>query len=1197
MRGVKEIFSNLRGTEKSSNKGEIEVQESLQSHDFFCKKLMRHGFPYQPTCMAWDPIQQLLAIGTKRGVVRLLGRPGVDVAMVHDGEPIVIRLTFLINEGAFISACSDDSINLWSYRQKPPEIVHSLKFSRERITCLHLPFHSKWLYVGTERGNVHIVNVETFSICGYTINWNKAIELSRKTHPGPVVHLSDNPMDSNKLLIGFETGLIVCWDLKCKMAEERFNSTESLRDACWHQEGKLFMCSYADGTLSTWNFKQNTKPVSVMTPHSKANKSGSISPCKPINRVEWKSLRASEPYIIFSGGMSFEASRSPCLTIMHGKDVTVLEMEHKILDFVVLCKNLFSYDYDEPYAIAVLLSSDLIFIDMLTPGYPCFQCPYSLDIHESPVTCLKYISDCASDLVPAMYSSGTKQKRKGFSSREFPVKGGEASTGSCSYSELLITGHADGSAKFWDVCGMSMQFLYRMRTSKQFEKLKSKDSDDDDLLAIQHIYLDEDSRLLALAGAHHLTLHNYSKKETTSETPVIEISAASDIFEEVSDSPTSPKTLASNGVNENSLDITSKPNLNTAKEVKSAVKAKTGSRKHAVGYQPQLSLVLKWCDTTTPPIITCICVNSSYGMLAAGTTSSIFIIDILQNKCLLNVAPSDLCNNDVGRLATPGTPKSWLQSGSSTDQEKMGDTENNPKTLERRNSHGDETSQVIFELVCATPSSETETDKMDFLNLNRNRSTSSPSLPLSGHLEGKTEDPPSEEDEEPTSSSANNPKPKWTRKLTNKMGNMKGKLSHLPHKHPPHHSKSQSALPINTSATGFFADQKPQKKNKIDKLDGGLLSRSRSPSTSSLDMSAGSEVQFLTFADTYSRKQSEDTTSGLWIGTNSGTLIALDIIPCISERSSKPAMIAHSGTSFQLKGTILELCFLDSKGFLVPVEATSWGVNKGSAERKGKGLASRVSRLSSGSADGLEPVEQATMHIVTMCSDSELRSVSLPSQSVLFKEKFPDGMFAVHAKAIICKESPCLACLSSTGTLLIYSLPSLRPLLNYNFFADLHIRVLRTFGFSNHGHAMYMCSANEVQKITVSADMCRAHPEMQCEPFLAKDNPEPPKQNFLKTLFGSGPSKLDREELFGSAGKASGSVAKFVPGAALREAQANTSGVMGEMARTRIALDERGEKLGRLDERSEALKERAKEFSRNAEIVADRYKNLKWYQF
>ncbi len=46
-----------------------------------------------------------------------------------------------------------------------------------RISTLHLPFQSKWLYLGTERGNIHIVNIETFTLSGYTINWNKAIEL------------------------------------------------------------------------------------------------------------------------------------------------------------------------------------------------------------------------------------------------------------------------------------------------------------------------------------------------------------------------------------------------------------------------------------------------------------------------------------------------------------------------------------------------------------------------------------------------------------------------------------------------------------------------------------------------------------------------------------------------------------------------------------------------------------------------------------------------------------------------------------------------------------------------------------------------------------------------------------------------------------------------------------------------------------
>lgn len=46
-----------------------------------------------------------------------------------------------------------------------------------RITCLHLPVGSKWLYVGTEKGNIHVVQIETFALSGYLINWNKAIEV------------------------------------------------------------------------------------------------------------------------------------------------------------------------------------------------------------------------------------------------------------------------------------------------------------------------------------------------------------------------------------------------------------------------------------------------------------------------------------------------------------------------------------------------------------------------------------------------------------------------------------------------------------------------------------------------------------------------------------------------------------------------------------------------------------------------------------------------------------------------------------------------------------------------------------------------------------------------------------------------------------------------------------------------------------
>jgi syntaxin-binding protein 5 len=44
--------------------------------------------------------------------------------------------------------------------------------------------------------------------------------------------------------------------------------------------------------------------------------------------------------IIFSGGMPYahQSKSPPSITVMTGKSITVLEMEHAVVDFVVLCE-------------------------------------------------------------------------------------------------------------------------------------------------------------------------------------------------------------------------------------------------------------------------------------------------------------------------------------------------------------------------------------------------------------------------------------------------------------------------------------------------------------------------------------------------------------------------------------------------------------------------------------------------------------------------------------------------------------------------------------------------------------------------------------------------------------------------------------------------------------------------------------------
>lgn len=39
-------------------------------------------------------------------------------------------------------------------------------------------------------------------------------------------------------------------------------------------------------------------------------------------------------------------------------------------------------------------------------SFPCFQNPYPMDFHKSPVTYCAYFADCPNDLIPAFYSVG-----------------------------------------------------------------------------------------------------------------------------------------------------------------------------------------------------------------------------------------------------------------------------------------------------------------------------------------------------------------------------------------------------------------------------------------------------------------------------------------------------------------------------------------------------------------------------------------------------------------------------------------------------------------------------------------------------------------------------------------------------------------------------------------------------------------------
>ncbi|XP_061699131.1 syntaxin-binding protein 5 isoform X5 [Syngnathoides biaculeatus] len=1120
------------------------VPESLQSEHFQLCKTVRHGFPHQPSSMAFDPVQKILAVGTLNGALRLFGRAGVECYCQHESGAAVIQLQFLINEGAVVSALADDSIHLWNLRQKIPAVLHSLKFNRERITYCHLPFQSKWLYIGTERGNIHIVNVESFTLSGYVIMWNKAIELSTKTHPGPVVHISDNPMDEGKLLIGFECGVVVLWDLKSKKADYRYNYDEAIHSVAWHHEGKQFVCSHSDGTLTTWNIRTPAKPAQITTPHGKQPKDGKKpEPCKPILKVEYKTTRAGDPFMVLSGGLSYDTvGRRACLTVMHGKSTAVLEMDFPIVDFLTLCETPYPNDFQEPYAVVVLLERDLIVIDLGQIGYPIFETPYPLSIHESPVTCCEYFADCPAELIPALYSVGTRQKRQGYSKKDWPVSGGNWGQGTQSYPEIIITGHADGSIKFWDASALMLQVLYKLKTAKVFERARGKDEKantdivDEDPFAIQTLCWCPESRMLCVAGVSaHVIVYRFSKQEiTTADVQLLEVrmqcdpsnldspDAAGDQTPTQSSpvlpSPQETEPPATASGQPSAVGNTSSSSADGLRDNMPCLKVRVSPLKQSPGYQVELVVQLVWVSGEPPQQITSLAINSSYGLVVFGNTNGLAVVDYLQKTLLLNLGTSELHSPSEPIQRQPCSPrKARHPSGA------LCDSSDGPNTAEERCKSPNSGSN--------SPCNSDDERKAKFIEKVKYKSR------------------------------------RFSKTVANDFARMSRKIS-------------------------SSSEQKPNSDSKDN-----LFSRSRSSSVTSIDRESREAICAFCFCETFPRKLA-DASPGpcLLVGTTHGAvmLLSLSVPSGDQQRLLQSVEISSSGMVTKLKGGILTLGLLDAAGAALPAPYEAWYDPNASDEEKEKEK-SRWRRPASppSSHDGHDS------QFAVLCSEKQAKVLAMPSQTRVYKHSITESSFVLRADVVEMAGVNCIACFCANGHIMMLSLPSLRPLLDVNYLPLTDMRIARTFCFSNLGQALYLTSPTEVQRITYSQDTCDNLQEMLSELFTPVETPEAPNRGFFKGLFGGGAQSLDREDLFGEtgSGKASRTLAQHIPGPGNMEGMKGAaSGVVGDLARARIALDERGQKLGELEERTAAMMASADSFSKHAHDMMLKYKDKKWYQ-
>ena len=259
------------------------------------------------------------------------------------GDASVSQLHFIPGQGRILSVHSDFTIHLWEMATKNGhfsfKVIRSFKMPNSQVnlvtTCC-LSFDLQHFFIGTEGSTVHVLDLQRFYLTGRSLPVDLVMQNApddfRKASPGAVEALLESPTEPDRILVGFNRGLIVLWNASDGQIERSWNARQQqeLENACWLRSGQQFVTSHSDGSYVSWRVDSDKPTNKAFVPYGPY-------PCKPITKVEVKSY-PDEQMIVFAGGMprSSFGDRHTVSALM-GNRQAAFDFGSKVLDFLVLC--------------------------------------------------------------------------------------------------------------------------------------------------------------------------------------------------------------------------------------------------------------------------------------------------------------------------------------------------------------------------------------------------------------------------------------------------------------------------------------------------------------------------------------------------------------------------------------------------------------------------------------------------------------------------------------------------------------------------------------------------------------------------------------------------------------------------------------------------------------------------------------------
>ncbi|KAI1371930.1 lethal giant larvae like, C-terminal-domain-containing protein [Hypoxylon crocopeplum] len=451
----------------------------------------RYGINSQISCIAYEPVQSLLAVGTNEskygsGMVYVFGQSRVQKLFVPSRSCSFANVQFCANR--LVSLDTKNEVTIW-------DLDTGKRITGFRapgaVTCMVTDPMLDWCFLGTQTGEIYAYDLDRERMSQFRLP-NFWAEKDPKARAVALVSMQLHPRDIGKLLIAYTHGVVV-YSFKQNVPNKFFEYqvppgapggscqvVESLRKpkithALWHPTGTFILTAHDDGSLVFWDAKDGRVVMARTLYDTNVDQPvpnpGSSTPKHPYVRIAWCCKQNPEDSgLLIAGGQKLDEPSNGLTFIDLGITPNYATSSWQILSdytkgkrkntletppgvgvanfFLIPRVSPHFAGAQDPIAVMALLSSGEILTMSFPSGYPISP---TNQLHPSISFVHPFATKFEVTTLDRGQWLGMVEKR---SQGESLVKGGAEAPRPRRRFEgrtIIQVAHADGTIRIWDV--------------------------------------------------------------------------------------------------------------------------------------------------------------------------------------------------------------------------------------------------------------------------------------------------------------------------------------------------------------------------------------------------------------------------------------------------------------------------------------------------------------------------------------------------------------------------------------------------------------------------------------------------------------------------------------------------------------------------------------------------------------------------